>query len=223
VSTIALIPARGGSKGLPGKNIIPLAGKPLIAHSIDAARSCAGIERVVVTTDDKAIAAVAREYGAEVVMRPAELATDTASTFDAVVHALNQLPPVETLVLLQPTSPLRTAAHLNAALSAYNAANAPALISVCREEHHPYKSFVLDAAGVLSPLYDRESLSKPRQQLPDVYRQNGAIYIIRTDILLREKHFFVDGTLPFIMDANVSVDVDTANDLAQCEYLLSRA
>ncbi|MCT7665984.1 cytidylyltransferase domain-containing protein [Shinella kummerowiae] len=220
----ALIPARGGSKGLPRKNIIDLAGKPLIAYSIEAALGCAAVGGVYVTTDDAEIATVSVEHGAQHIARPATLATDNASTFVAIEHAIASLAeqgvkPAH-IVLLQPTSPLRNAHHLADAIAAYEAADAPALISVCEEEHHPYKNFRVDGGGRLEPLFDAASLSKPRQELPKIYRQNGAIYIIRTETLLREKSFYVAGCIPYVMGSDASVDVDTAEDLLRCKTIL---
>jgi CMP-N,N'-diacetyllegionaminic acid synthase len=221
----ALIPARGGSKGLPRKNIIDLAGKPLIAYSIEAGLGCTAMGGVYVTTDDAEIASVSVRHGAQHIARPSALATDNASTFVAIEHAIAALAErgekPEHIVLLQPTSPLRDASHLAEAISAYEAADAPALISVCEEEHHPYKSFRVDGSGRLEPLFDAASLSKPRQELPKIYRQNGAIYIIRTETLLREKSFYVAGCVPYVMSAVTSVDVDTAEDLLRCAAILT--
>ncbi|AOF90180.1 acylneuraminate cytidylyltransferase family protein [Sinorhizobium sp. RAC02] len=220
----ALIPARGGSKGLPRKNVIDLAGKPLIAYSIEAALGCAAVGSVYVTTDDTEIASVSVRHGAQHIARPAALATDDAPTFVAVEHAIavlaerGEMP--EHIVLLQPTSPLRDARHLAEAIAAYEAVDVPALISVCEEEHHPYKSFRVDDSGRLEPLFDAPSLSKPRQELPKIYRQNGAIYIIRTETLLRAKSFYVAGCVPYVMSAAASVDVDTIEDLHRCEEML---
>ena len=220
----ALIPARGGSKGLPRKNIIDLAGKPLIAYSIEAALGCAAVGGVYVTTDDAEIATVSVEHGAQHIARPATLATDNASTFVAIEHAIANLAErgekPEHIVLLQPTSPLRNAHHLADAIAAYEAADAPALISVCEEEHHPYKSFRVDSSGRLEPLFDAVSLSRPRQELPKIYRQNGAIYIIRTETLLREKSFYVAGCVPYVMSVAASVDVDAIEDLHRCEEMI---
>jgi N-acylneuraminate cytidylyltransferase/CMP-N,N'-diacetyllegionaminic acid synthase len=220
----ALIPARGGSKGLPRKNILDLAGKPLIAYSIEAALASSSVNGVYVTTDDAEIAIVSIRHGAQHIARPAALATDNASTFVAIEHAIAVLTEKgsrpENIVLLQPTSPLRNASHVTEAIAAYEAVGAPALISVCEAEHHPYKNFRVGDDGKLEPLFDVASLSKPRQELPKVYRQNGAIYIIGTETFLREKSFYVAGCLPYIMDIACSVDIDVQADLVEAEKLL---
>lgn len=224
--TIAIITARGGSKGLPHKNIALLGGKPLIAHSILAGRDCPAVARVVVTTDDPAIARVSREWGAEVIDRPAALATDTASSADAVRHAVESLraggETAGNLVLLQPTSPLRTAAALSDCLDRWFASGLVCAISVTEAEHSPYKAFTL-TDGTLVPLFGAEYLSAPRQSLPPVYRQNGAIYAIKIDRFLETGAFYLAPALPYPMPTAVSVDIDTAADLALAEFLLSRS
>jgi N-acylneuraminate cytidylyltransferase/CMP-N,N'-diacetyllegionaminic acid synthase len=147
---IALVPARGGSKGLPGKNVLPLLGKPLIAWTIEQAKACSYIDRVMVTTDDDGIAAAAREFGADVPFkRPAHLATDAAKSLDVVLHALDWLEAhgdrYDLLVLLQPTSPLRTAGDIGGALDLFISKNAGAVVSVCETDHHPYWSNTIPA------------------------------------------------------------------------------
>lgn len=221
---LALITARGGSKGLPGKNIAPLAGKPLIAHTILAARGCPAVERVVVTTDDSAIRRAALEWGAEVIDRPAALATDTASSADAVRHALEELAAQgyepDLFALLQPTSPLRTAGHLADCIDRFRASGAACAVSVTEVEHHPYKAFV-ETAGGLKPLFGRDYLSMPRQMLPVVLRQNGAIYLMPRRTFLAVDGFYVEPAMAYRMPAADSIDIDTAADLMQCEYRLT--
>lgn len=223
--TIAIVTARGGSKGLPGKNLAPLMGKPLIAHTILAGLTCPGVARVVVTTDHPDIARVSREWGAEVIDRPPELATDTASSIDAVGHALGVLraggEDAERLALLQPTSPLRTAGHLADCLDRWRAAATVSAISVTEYEHSPYKAFTLDGDR-LSPLFGAECLSSPRQTLPPIYRPNGAIFAIGIPAFLEAHTFFVAPVMAYIMSGEDSVDIDTPADLAAAEFLLAQ-
>jgi len=226
VRFLAIVPARGGSKGLPGKNIRPFAGQPLIVHSISAAQGCPLIERCVVSTDDPNIATVARSHGAEVIARPPELATDTARTHDAVRHVLQMLDTVgelpEYVVLLQPTSPLRTADHLTACLEAFLASGAASAISVTMADSHPFKDFLV-RDGYLVPLFGEEGLEQPRQLLPTVLKQNGAIYVVGARRFLDTNTFYIPPALPFVMTARTSVDIDTALDFAFAEAIATGA
>ncbi len=221
---VAIITARGGSKGLPGKNIKDLAGKPLIAYSIEAGLNCPLIDATIVTTDDEEIAAVSKDCGAEIIERPAELATDTASSYDAAAHALETLADqgreFETFALLQPTSPLRTARHLEECLSTFLASDAKSAISVCETAHHPYKDFTVED-GALKPLFSEDQLDKPRQSLPPVYRQNGAIYVMgRDDFLNETDNFYLAPVMPYIMSQEDSIDIDTELDMKIAESIL---
>jgi CMP-N,N'-diacetyllegionaminic acid synthase len=225
-SLLAIIPARGGSKGLPRKNVLPLAGRLLIGWSIEAALSAQNVQRIAVTTDDAEIAEVARGYGVEVVLRPPELATDRALTIDAVEHAILSLRSTgdcpDHVVLLQPTSPLRRAAHIDEAATKYFSLLPASLISVVEEEHSVYKSFRMDETGAyLVPLFGEHNLSQPRQSLPKVYRQNGAIYITPAEALIKSRSFFMNPCLHYEMSSEVSVDIDTLKDLKEAEEILS--
>jgi CMP-N-acetylneuraminic acid synthetase len=220
---VGIIPARGGSKGLPRKNITILNGKPLISYSIEAGKKCRFIEEVYVTTEDTEIKTISSEYGAKIINRPNELSTDTALTRDVVLHSLkflkskNIVP--EYFVLLQPTSPLRTYSHLNECLKEFFASKTVCGISVTKVEHHPYKSFYKES-GKLVPLFGVDFLDKPRQLLPSIYRQNGAIYTLRTESFLKHKSFFIDPVFPYFMKKEDSIDIDTYLDLQICEYIL---
>lgn len=218
----AIITARGGSKGLPGKNIRQFVKQPLIAHTIQAALQCDLIGRCIVTTDDKEIGEVSRRFGAEVVERPAVLATDTASSADAVRHALGVLaesgPLPQHIVLLQPTSPLRGERLLRQCLEEFTAGKFGSAISVTREEHHPYKSFRLEG-GTLHPLFGKENLEAPRQTLPAVVRPNGAIYVVSTQLFISQNTFFIEPVMPFMMSAEDSIDIDTELDLKIAEMI----
>lgn len=221
----AIIPARGGSKGLPGKNILPLAGKPLIAYTIEAALRCPFIARCLVTTDDPEIEELSESLGAEVIQRPPELAGDTAVVQDAVRHVLETLKSQadfpEYFTLLQPTSPLRNEHHLRDCIRQYfSSTEWAAAISVVEAGHHPYKAFVIEE-GRMQPLFSVESLDLPRQVLPKVYDQSGAIYIMPSELFLERDVFFAAPALPFIMSAAESIDIDTEIDLLLAETILS--
>ena len=220
---VALITARGGSKGLPRKCVLPLAGRPLIEWSIDAGRGAAQVAETVVTTEDPEIAAVALAAGATLLERPAELATDHARSEDVVAHALRALrargAAFTHFVLLQPTSPLRDAGDVDAAIAGALCRGVDCALSVTRPEHHPYKMLV-ERQGEVVPVLDTRSLSTPRQELPPAYRQNGAIYFMRCETFERARTFFVPPVYVHEMPVERSVDIDVAADLARCEAWL---
>ena len=224
-SVLAIIPARGGSKGLPGKNIKELCGKPLIAWSIEQAKSCSDIDRIVVSTDDKGIIEVAKKYGAEVpFVRPAELANDTASTIDVISHAINWFKehedyPAEYILLLQPTSPLRTMEDIQASIQTLKDKNARAVVSVCEIDHHPLWSNTLPENGNMKDFLRPEILNKRRQDLPIFYRLNGAIYLAESDYLLAHNGFFGPNTFAYKMPKSRSVDIDSDLDFKLSQLL----
>ncbi|MDV2857683.1 acylneuraminate cytidylyltransferase family protein [Oceanimonas sp. CAM02] len=219
---LAIIPARGGSKRLPGKNVLPLSGKPLIAWSIEAALACKEIDKVIITSDDDKILSVASQYPVELLLRPDHLATDTATSFDVIDHALKQYPNYEYTVLLQPTSPLRTATHIFEAITKLENLQAAALVSVCENDHNPLWSNTLPIDGNMSQFLRDEVKNSRSQDLPVYYRLNGAIYICKTDKLLQEKSFFLKScTYAYVMDKISSVDIDTEIDFKWATFLLS--
>ena len=223
---LALIPARGGSKGLPRKNIRPLLGKPLIAWTIEQAKASKYIDRVVVSTDDEEIAEIARKYGAEVpFMRPKELATDEAKGIDVVLHAISfferEYGNDFVLVYLQPTSPLRTTEDIDNALDElFNNPKAEAVVSVCECEHHPLWCGVLSEDRCMKNFLQPEVLNKNRQELPKYYRLNGAIYVGKVFYIKKNKNFFGENTYAYIMPSIRSVDIDTIVDFKLAEILL---
>ncbi|WP_018122454.1 cytidylyltransferase domain-containing protein [Wohlfahrtiimonas chitiniclastica] len=221
---IGIITARGGSKGIVQKNIAPLAGTPLIVYTLQAAIDADAFTRIIVSTDCAAIADVCAAYPVEVVLRPALLATDTASSVDTVAHVLSacQIPETEDFMLLQPTSPLRTAAHICAAIECYQSQSAAVLVSVCATTHPPHKCLV-KVGDDYQPLFDWAHLSMPRQQLPETHHINGAIYICQVAAFLKAQSFFAEPLAIYEMDALSSVDIDTPLDLAYAEFLLQQA
>lgn len=219
---LAVVPARGGSKGLPRKNVLDLGGRPLIAWTLTAAQQATHIDRCVVSTDDTEIASVARAHGGEVpFMRPAELAGDHAATMDTVFHVLDRLPGFDFVVLLQPTSPLRSAADIEQTLERMIAAGAPACVSVTEPAKSPYWSYRIDAHGRLVPLTDPAYTRVRRQDLPPAYVLNGAVYAARVDWLREQGSFLHPDTLAYPMPAERSLDIDTALDLRLAELLLA--
>lgn len=221
--TVAIIPARGGSKGLPGKNVADLCGKPLIAWTIEAAMKAATLGHAFVTTDDDEIARVATSCGATVIRRPAELATDDARSKDVVSHALRALEVLQFspryFALLQPTSPLRTEDDIDALIGGAVNGGAACAWSVTRAEHHPWKMLV-ERDGELKPVARIEDLSAPRQELPRAYRQNGAIYWLSWEAFQDHETFFVPPVHLYEMTAARSVDIDTAADLEAARKVL---
>lgn len=210
---LAIIPARGGSKRLPRKNILSLAGKPLIAWSIEAALGCDEIDTVVVSSDDDEILAVASQYPVELVKRPKHFATDTAVSFSAVQHVLERYVGYKYTVLLQPTSPLRRSEHISEAIKLLKKKKAAAVISVCQTEHNPLWSNELPADGSMEQFMNENILNLRSQDLPTYYRLNGAIYISETtELLIRKSFFLKENIYAYIMEQENSIDIDTKSD-----------
>ena len=225
-SVLAIIPARGGSKGLPGKNIKKLCGKPLIAWSIEVAETCSAIDRVVVSTDDDKLVDVVKKYGAEVPFeRPAELANDTASTINVIFHTIDWLREhqdfrPEYILLLQPTSPLRTVEDIEGTIQTLKDKDARAVVSVCETDHHPWWSNILSEDGNMKDFIRPKILNKRRQDLPKYYRLNGAIYLAATKYLRERNGFFGPNTFAYEMPKERSVDIDSDLDFKLVSLLL---
>ena len=220
--TLALITARGGSRGLPGKNVRLLAGRPLIAYSVTAALAAAQITAhdVVCSTDCPEIAAEALRAGARVpFVRPADLSLDGTTSLAVALHALDWLAEHEhtrydTLLLLQPTSPLRTSTHINEAMELFNSSSADAVVGVYRAHASPFRMFVPRVDGALKPLLPKEARPHQRQEFPDVFTENGAIYVTRVEALRQTGSFHGTRCLPYVMSATDSIDIDDAADFA---------
>ena len=219
---LAIIPARGGSKGLPRKNIRDIGGKPLIAWTIEAAKASKYLDRVVVSTEDDEIAAVAKKYGGEVpFMRPASLAADDSPGIEATLHAMDHLPPYDFVVTLQPTSPLRTAADIDGAIGLCLDNGADSCVSVTEPEHSPYWMYRLDGQNFMIPLLTIPAEQYYRRQsLPKTYRLNGAVYVTAAGSIRQKQAAVGDKTLAYIMPQDRSVDIDSELDLAMAELLL---
>ena len=223
---LALIPARGGSKGIKDKNIIDLCGKPLIAYSIECGLQSKYIDSVVVTTDSEKIAEVSRQYGARVpFLRPAEYAQDTSTTLVAVLHAIRTLEEMgetyDTHVLLQPTQPLRTSEDVDKAIEAYFANGEEDLISVKPVSDPPVLMRTIGEDGRLHPLLNYTADMR-RQDMPAYYRIDGCIYINNIE-RLDENSKFANNSVPFIMEPEHAVDIDELVDLRVAEYYLENS
>ncbi len=223
---LALIPARGGSKGLPGKNILPLDGKPLIAWSIEQALQSNMCDKIVVSTDDEEIAKTARQYGAEVpFLRLRELAADHAKGIDVVLHAMDwhtkQGELFDLLLLLQPTSPLRDAVDIRKAAELFTQKNAEAVVSVCESEHSPLWMNTIGPDLCMKDFLAAAAQNKNRQELNKYYRLNGAIYMGRWDFLEQNQSFFSENTFAYIMPPERSIDIDRELDFRFAEFLLT--
>ena len=231
-AVLGLIPARGGSKGIPRKNLAPLGGKPLIAHTIEAARASGRLADYIVSTDDEEIARVARLYGAAVpFLRPPELADDTAKAQDVAAHALNTYDPVHRfthVLLLQPTTPFRTNEDIDNAIALAASRRADCVVSFTRAEtHHPYYMYFVDQAQEEEePPRVRQAFDYPvgmrRQDFPPAAYRNGAIYLTRIAYFKKHRSFVSKDVVPYFMTPERSVNVDTPEDIAYAEFLFSR-
>jgi len=224
---LGIIPARGGSKGIPRKNLVSLGSRPLIYYSIRATQGSRRLTRSILSTDDKEIEAVSLSFGADVpFVRPAELATDNATSVAVAKHALESIENAENtrydfVCLLQPTCPLRTSNDIDSAIGILERSDADAVVSLARvEEPHPVKMMVV-ANQTISPLFPiqwRETVR--RQDLPPVFYLNGAIYCVRRAVLLEQNSLWGKKSLAYIMPADRSVNIDGPLDIRIAESLL---
>lgn len=225
-SVLGIIPARAGSKGLPGKNLRALGGRPLIAWSIDAGIQSKYLDELIVSTDSGEIAAVARGLGASVpFLRPYELATDTAGSVDVVLHALSWFSvggrAFDYVALIEPTSPLRTAEDIDRALEMLLESGANSTVSICATcSTHPSFLVERDSAGRLRYLFDQSDRHVRRQDLSPVYYFEGTIYISQVEALQRTGAFYQDDTIGFEVPKWKSLEVDDIDDLVMIEALM---
>ena len=228
-SVFAIIPARGGSKGLPKKNIMPLAGKPLIAWSIEAAKRSNYIDHCIVSTDNKEIANVAKLHGCEVpFLRPKHLALDETPSIDVIIDAINfyvkKTINYNYLVLLEPTSPLRNSNDIDIALNKLNnnREKADSIVGVSKvESTHPVFDVKINKDGLIEPYIGKSFNVLRRQNIDELYFFEGSLYISDTEVLLNKKSFYHERTLPYIVPRWKSLEIDEMVDLIMAEALIS--
>ncbi len=224
---LAVIPARGGSKGIPNKNLVPLGGEPLIAWTIRAARAAGHVRRIIVSTEDSEIAEVSANLGAEVpFMRPSALAQDDTPGTAAPLHALRWLAKNESyhpnqMILLQPTSPLRQASDIDEAINLLRSRKGDAVLSLTAVHHHPEWMFQMDSSARISH-YSTADLNRNRQELPDRYAENGAIFLVQCERFLAEESWYSERTYGYLMPEERSIDINTESDLRLAEFLLQQ-
>lgn len=228
---LAIIPARGGSKGLPGKNLKLMAGHPLIAYSIKAALTSPSITRVIVSTDCEKIAEIARFYGAEVpFMRPLQFADDLSTDLDVFTHALDWLKINENykpdlVIQFRPTSPVRFVHDIEICIHKMQSSKADSLRIITPTFHTPFKMWVLDeASSQMQPLLQQdvipESYNQPRQNLPEIYWQIGTLDVIRTDVITIQKSMSGSTILPYIIEQQFAIDIDDLESFHRAEEMI---
>lgn len=226
---LGVIPARGGSKGVPRKNLYPIAGKPLIAYTIEAALASEMLTDTIVSTDDVEIARVSREFGAEVpFMRPPELATDTAQAVPTIQHGVREMEKLrgakyDVVVMLQPTTPLRTADDIDACLRKLLDTNADSVISVVDVGgNHPVRMKKIVDDVLVD--YDTEAIENmPRQDLPPVYLRAGSVYATRRDVVMEQNSFKGAVSRPYIIPPDRAVNIDTMEDMIVAEWRIQNS
>ena len=225
---IAIIPARGGSKGLPGKNIKNLCGKPLISYTIEAAQKVKAIDKVIVTTDSCEIADVAKSYGAEVpFMRPTYLAEDDTLACDVYLHAVDffrnqEASDIEKFMVLLPTAPLRSSDDIEEALSLFTNTKAETLISMTETDIPISWYYTVNNDGrTQNAGFDAANCLSNRQNNVKYYRPNGAIYILDYLLLKEKRTYYSDNTVAYIMERSKSIDIDTEDDFLYAEFRMN--
>ena len=220
---LAIIPARGGSKGIPRKNVREFLGKPLIAWTIEAALNANCVNTVAVSSDDQEILDISSKFGADItLMRPDEISQDDSTRNQVVVHALSQIKNFEYVIVLQPTSPLRNSQHIDQAFSLLLKASSNACVSVAPHHPPPEWTYTLSQNNELVPL-SGHSFKPLRQEIPQYYSLNGAIYIMNVDKFLNSSEtdpFLATQSFAYVMPSEVSIDIDTENDWFIAEQLM---
>ena len=221
-SILALITARGGSKGIRKKNICSLGGKPLIHWTIDAAKGSVYIDRLILSSDDEQIINVARDHECEApFVRPANLATDETSSIDVIMHALSVVEEkYDYLLLLQPTSPFRTSGQIDGAIERIVDSRARMLVSVAKLRKHPM--FMYEIVDLRLKSFFKSEKQLRRQEMPPAYEHNGAIYISEIDYLRDRRSYCTDDVLAFEMDKLSSLDIDEVEDIEYAEFLIRK-
>lgn len=217
---LGIIPARGGSKGVPRKNVRKVGGKPLIAWTIEEGKKSKYIDRLILSSDDEEIIRIAESWGCEApFVRPAQFAQDETPGIDPVLHAINVLPGYEIVVLLQATSPLRNVVDIDGCLDQCVACGANACVSVTEAEQSPYWMYFLDKNGRMESVLSDRFNSARRQELPSAYALNGAVYVAKTAWLQETRTFVTSDTVAYVMPRARSLDIDTELDFRILEEL----
>lgn len=220
---LAIVPARGGSKGVPQKNVRLVGGKPLIGWTAEAAKASKYIDKLIVSSDDKQIIDVAKQYGCEApFIRPKAFAEDDTPGIVPVLHAIEECPGYDYVVLLQPTSPLRNTKDIDAAIEQCIMSQAPACVSVCETDKSPFWMFYVEEHGKMSSVLPDglEYRNSQRQFIRNAYVLNGAVYVGKQDWLLENKSFISEETVAYIMPKERSIDVDTEFDMKVLKIIL---
>ena len=226
---LGVIPARGGSKGVPNKNIKNLAGKPLIAYTIIACEASSKLTRTIISTDDEKIASVSKSFGGDIpFLRPKELATDTANAIPVLKHALLEIERLEeaikydVVIMFQPTSPFKTADDIDSAINCIEETDADSVISVVDVNgYHPARMKYLDDDKLVDPPFVESYENQPRQELRPIFIRNGAIYAVKRDILLSGSLKGKDSRA-WVMPKNRSINIDTELDFLYAEWLIEK-
>ena len=223
-SVLAIIPARGGSKGLPNKNILPLGDHPLIAWSINAANKSKYVDRCIISTDEKNIALISKQYGGEVpFLRPPQLSSDTANSKDVILHAIQTIKEkYNIIILLQPTSPLRNSIDIDKALELMEQKNANALVSMVSLKHPIEWTSRLTSDLHIPDLINFSSKKTRRQDFQERFELNGAIYISNSEAFINEETFITNETIAYIMPPERSIDIDNKFDYDLATFLLKK-
>ncbi|MBL1140602.1 MAG: acylneuraminate cytidylyltransferase family protein [Proteobacteria bacterium] len=218
---LGLIPARGGSKGVPRKNIREIDGKPLIAFSIETAKKSKYLDAVVVSSEDVEIQTISKEWGAETLQRPHHLSQDTTPGVDVVIHALNTYKDYDYVVLLQPTSPLRRTIDIDRAIELCLNSEKPFCVSVTKTEKNPYWMFTIKKDGGLSNILPGK-IPNRRQEVESIYVLNGAVYVTDVNWLIKYKNYVYSEAIAYEMPVKYSIDIDNRNDIQYLEFICSR-
>lgn len=225
---IAIIPARGGSKGLPGKNIKKMNDKPLIWYTINSANKSKFVNKIIVSTDDDGIANISKSFGAEIpFMRPKELARDDSLAIDNYIYTIDRLNKefkynIGEFIVLQPTSPLRTSLDIDNAIQIFKEKKADSVISVSEVIHPPIWSKRINEKGILRNCFDIRIDNKNRQEIEKAYMPNGAIFVFKFSLLKEKYSYYSDKTYPYIMPLERSIDIDSKLDFEFAEYLVKK-
>ena len=222
MTRVALIPARGGSKGIYRKNIKLFNSKPLIYWTIKAAKESSFIDKVIVSTEDEEIAAIAKSYSAEVpFLRPKELAMDNSLGIDPVIHALENISNIDELLLLQPTSPLRRSIDIDKIIQMRSKFKSDSAVSINLSQKHINLFFKLNSDFQINPISENFK-EIPRQKCSKMFTLNGALYLSTKESILRNKSFFSPNTIGYVMPEEYSIDIDTPLDWEIAEFLMKK-